>query len=104
MKGMKKHWPIYILFAVLGAAALSCSLVDICPVFETIHPAIKINKTAFAWTTGIGILPMTIIMVVMGSSIHVLLWWAWLTVLLVVVGMAAGAKTLQKNTGKHNLP
>lgn len=224
MKGMKKHWPIYMLFAVLGAAALSCSLVDICPLFETIHPAIKINKTAiidfirglgpwgplgsiglmivhsfvpfpsefltmangmlfgpfwgvvitwlgcmsgafvsfgltrrfgrpfvlrvlndsqletldrwvqqqgplllllgrfiplisfnlmnygagltpvswwtFTWTTGIGILPITIIMVIMGSSFHVLPWWAWLAVLLMVAGMAAGAKTLQKKYGK----
>jgi uncharacterized membrane protein YdjX (TVP38/TMEM64 family) len=32
----------------------------------------KIPWTTFAWTTGVGILPMTIFMVVMGDQIHTL--------------------------------
>lgn len=221
---MKKRWPIYIFSIIAGAALLSCSLVDICPLFETIHPLLKINKTAvmdfiralgpwgplgsiglmivhsfvpfpsefltmangmlfgafwgvvitwlgamsgafvsfgltrrfgrpfvnrvlnnaqletlerwvqrqgtpllllgrfiplisfnlmnygagltpvswwtFTWTTGIGILPITVIMVIMGSSFGVLPWWAWLAGLLVVAGMAFGVKMLQKESRK----
>jgi uncharacterized membrane protein YdjX (TVP38/TMEM64 family) len=39
----------------------------------------------FAWTTGIGILPLTVLMVVMGDHIEVLPWWSW------VVAAVAGA-------------
>jgi hypothetical protein len=35
----------------------------------------KISWWTFAWTTGIGILPITIIMVIMGDNFNVLPWW-----------------------------
>jgi uncharacterized membrane protein YdjX (TVP38/TMEM64 family) len=31
----------------------------------------------FTWSTGLGILPLTLIMVVMGDRIAVLPWWSW---------------------------
>jgi uncharacterized membrane protein YdjX (TVP38/TMEM64 family) len=41
----------------------------------------KISWGTFSWTTGLGILPMTILMVVMGNQIHVLPWSAWMLLL-----------------------
>ena len=32
----------------------------------------------FTWTTGLGIVPMTVLMVTMGSHLHLLPWWVWL--------------------------
>ncbi len=42
----------------------------------------KISWGTFAWTTGVGILPMTILMVVMGNQIHTLPWSVWILLLL----------------------
>ncbi len=42
----------------------------------------KISWGTFAWTTGVGILPMTILMVVMGDQIHNLPWLVWILLLL----------------------
>jgi uncharacterized membrane protein YdjX (TVP38/TMEM64 family) len=42
----------------------------------------KISWGTFAWTTGAGILPMTILMVVMGDQIHTLPWSIWILLLL----------------------
>lgn len=41
----KTRWPLYVLLAVLGVAVLCFSFVDICPLIETVLPALKINKT-----------------------------------------------------------
>ena len=41
----------------------------------------KISWGTFAWTTGTGILPMTLLMVVMGDQFHVLPWSAWILLL-----------------------
>ena len=40
----------------------------------------RISWWTFAWATGIGILPMTILMVVMGDRIETLAWEMWLLV------------------------
>jgi uncharacterized membrane protein YdjX (TVP38/TMEM64 family) len=42
----------------------------------------KISWGTFAWTTGVGILPMTILMVVMGDQINKLPWSIWILLLL----------------------
>jgi len=42
----------------------------------------KISWGTFAWTTGVGILPMTILMVVMGDQIHTLPWAVWILLFL----------------------
>ncbi|MDH4268446.1 MAG: TVP38/TMEM64 family protein, partial [Deltaproteobacteria bacterium] len=42
----------------------------------------KISWGTFVWTTGVGILPMTILMVVMGNQIHTLPWSIWILLLL----------------------
>jgi uncharacterized membrane protein YdjX (TVP38/TMEM64 family) len=41
----------------------------------------RISWWTFAWTTGLGILPMTLLMVVMGEEIKNLPWWVWLFLL-----------------------
>ncbi|MFQ5772943.1 MAG: TVP38/TMEM64 family protein [Kiloniellaceae bacterium] len=37
----------------------------------------RISWWTFAWTTGVGILPLTVLMVVMGHSVHTLGWESW---------------------------
>ena len=44
----KNHWPLYLLLVALGLAILCFSIVDICPLFELIHPSLKINKTTIS--------------------------------------------------------
>lgn len=41
----------------------------------------RISWWTFTWATGLGILPLTILMVVMGDWIDVLPWWAWLVLI-----------------------
>lgn len=36
---------------------------------------------SFTWTTALGILPITVLMVAVGSSVRVLPWWGWLLLL-----------------------
>lgn len=55
----------------------------LCPViaFNLVNYAAglaRISWWTFFWATGIGILPLTILMVVMGDQIGVLPWWVWL--------------------------
>jgi uncharacterized membrane protein YdjX (TVP38/TMEM64 family) len=47
----------------------------------------RISWWTFTWTTGMGILPMTMLMVAMGNSMNILPLWAW--VLLLVLLSAA---------------
>jgi len=46
----------------------------------------KVSWWTFAWTTGVGILPLTTLMVVMGHHIDTLPWYVWL--LLLIGGLA----------------
>ena len=41
----------------------------------------KISWRTFIWTTGVGILPMTVLMVTMGASFHLLDWKWWLALM-----------------------
>lgn len=41
----------------------------------------RISWWTFTWTTGLGILPLTVLMVVMGDSVHSLAWEWWLVLL-----------------------
>jgi uncharacterized membrane protein YdjX (TVP38/TMEM64 family) len=47
----------------------------------------RISWWTFAWTTGVGILPMTTLMVVMGHHIEHLSWTAWLLVIALGIAM-----------------
>jgi uncharacterized membrane protein YdjX (TVP38/TMEM64 family) len=38
---------------------------------------LQVSWWTFAWTTGIGILPLTVLMVVMGDRISTLTWQGW---------------------------
>jgi uncharacterized membrane protein YdjX (TVP38/TMEM64 family) len=42
----------------------------------------KISWWTFGWTTGVGILPMTVLMVVMGDQIHTLPLYLWIFMIL----------------------
>ena len=46
----------------------------------------RISWWTFGWTTGLGILPLTLLMVMMGDKADMLPWYLW--VLLIVVGVA----------------
>ncbi len=41
----KNHWPLYLLFSIVGLVVLCFSVVGICPLIELIHPSLEINKT-----------------------------------------------------------
>jgi uncharacterized membrane protein YdjX (TVP38/TMEM64 family) len=56
----------------------------------------KISWWTFTWTTGIGILPMTIIMVTMGNNFNLLPWWAWMILLLTIIGITYGILSKKK--------
>ena len=42
-----------------------------------------ISWWTFTWATGIGILPMSVLMVVMGDQIDSLEWWLWLPIMII---------------------
>ncbi len=61
----------------------------------------KISWWTFTWTTGIGILPITIIMVTMGNNFNMFPWWVWLILLTTIIGVTYGISSLRKkNTEK----
>lgn len=60
----------------------------------------KISWWTFSWTTGIGILPMTIIMVTMMNNFKIIPWWTWLVLLLAIIGMAYGMSSLGRQKQK----
>ena len=47
----------------------------------------RISWWGFIWTTAVGILPLTILMVIMGSQIHTLGWEAWVLLLAGVIAL-----------------
>lgn len=42
---------------------------------------LRVSWWTFAWTTGVGILPMTVLMAAMGEQIHNLAWPIWILIL-----------------------
>lgn len=67
-----------------GAGALLFSRFIPVIAFNLINYAAGLTKISwwrFAWTTGLGILPLTTLMVVMGDQIETLPWQAWLLLL-----------------------
>ncbi len=81
----RRHWQAFDDWAAVqgGRMVLIARFYPIIA-FNLINYAAGISRISwwtFIWTTGIGILPLTILMVVMGDWIHVLPWWAWLIVL-----------------------
>ncbi len=45
----------------------------------------SVSWWTFVWTTGLGIIPMTVLMVVMGTRLHLMPWWGWLSTGLLLV-------------------
>ena len=75
--------------AVEGAKLLLLSRLFPVIAFNLINYAAGLTKISwwtFIWTTGLGILPLTALMVLMGDQFKDLPWWAWVAVL---VGSAA---------------
>jgi uncharacterized membrane protein YdjX (TVP38/TMEM64 family) len=60
----------------------------------------RVSWWTFAWTTGLGILPMTVLMVIMGWKIADLPWLVWFLVALVVLILWLLMHYFQKRTGK----
>jgi uncharacterized membrane protein YdjX (TVP38/TMEM64 family) len=56
----------------------------------------KISWWTFTWTTGIGILPITIIMVTMGNNFNMFPWWVWLILLTTIIGVTYGISSRSK--------
>lgn len=57
----------------------------------------KISWGTFTWTTGIGILPITIIMVIMGDNFNMFPWWFWFIILIAIIGVAYSTRTINKD-------
>lgn len=64
----------------------------------------KISWWTFTWTTGIGILPVTIIMVIMGNNLNALPWWTWLILLMAIFGIYYVIKSVQKRDNGSTEP
>ena len=58
----------------------------------------------FFWTTGIGILPVTVIMVTMGNNIDIIPIWAWIIVLAIIFSTVYLINSLHKNHLKTKEP
>ncbi|MDH3391803.1 MAG: VTT domain-containing protein [Desulfobulbaceae bacterium] len=60
----------------------------------------KVSLWTFSWTTGIGILPMTILMVMLGDSVIKIPVWAWFMLAVLVMALWY----LRKRRGKYIQP
>ncbi len=62
-----------------------------------------ISWWTFTWATGIGILPMTVLMLMMGDKVDSLDWWLWLSIVFGgLVLWAMFRRRLQRMTGIGN--
>ena len=57
----------------------------------------RVSWATFAWTTGIGILPLTVLMVVIGDRMIELSWWELGAAALAVLALWLGARYWQKH-------
>lgn len=86
----RRHWDtLDDLFAPRGGAVvLVCRFIP--PIaFSVINYAAGLSRMSYATflrTTGIGILPMIMLMVVLGAKMYDLAWYAWLGV--AIAGLA----------------
>ncbi len=63
----------------------------------------RISWWTFSWATGIGILPMTVLMVMMGDQVDSLDWWLWLPIIIgSLVLWAIFRRRLQRMSGIGN--
>ena len=88
----KKHWHIFDEWAAARGAylVLFSRLIPVIA-FNLVNYAAGLTRISwwtFSWATGIGILPFTVLMVLMGDYMEVLTWEVW--ALLVVAGPVLG--------------
>jgi uncharacterized membrane protein YdjX (TVP38/TMEM64 family) len=57
----------------------------------------SVSWWTFFWTTGIGILPITVIMVTMGNNFDIIPLWVWAIILAVIIGTAYLLNSLRQN-------
>ena len=55
----------------------------------------------FLWTTALGILPLTVVSVVLGSRIFEIAWWVWAAIGLAVVAFAVATRAILLRAGKR---
>jgi uncharacterized membrane protein YdjX (TVP38/TMEM64 family) len=55
----------------------------------------------FLWTTALGILPLTVVSVVLGARIFEIAWWVWAAIGLAVAAFALAARTILLRAGKR---
>ncbi|HEY5719402.1 MAG TPA: VTT domain-containing protein, partial [Gammaproteobacteria bacterium] len=76
-----------------GQGAVTLLVARFIPViaFNLINYAAGLTSVSwwtFAWTTAIGILPLTLLMVLLGEQMTAVPWWAW--AVLLAVALASG--------------
>jgi len=88
----KRHWHIFDEWAAArGAYLVLFSRFIPIIAFNLVNYAAGLTRISwwtFSWATGIGILPFTVLMVLMGDYMEVLTWEVW--ALLVVAGLVLG--------------
>ena len=57
----------------------------------------SVSWWTFFWTTGIGILPITVVMVTMGNNFHLIPWWVWIILVAVIITIAYLMNSISKN-------
>ncbi len=80
-----------------GIALLLCRLVPVIA-FNLLNYAAGLTTISwwtFAWATGFGILPLTVLMAVMGDRMTELYWWVWM---LLAAGIAAAWFALHRGS------
>lgn len=56
----------------------------------------------FAWATGIGILPVTVLMAFMGANMTAIPWWLWLLLTAVAVAAGLALRRLHRHAERRN--
>ncbi len=72
-----------------GALVLTARFIPVIA-FNLVNYAAGLTRLSwwtFAWTTGVGILPMTVLMVMMGDNIDTLAWYWWVLFLAGALGL-----------------
>ncbi len=62
----------------------------------------RISWWAFLWTTGIGILPLTVVMVAMGDSLDRISWYLWILLLAAAAGVWIVVLRQQRRAMPHS--
>lgn len=93
--------------AVRGAASLVIARLIPLVAFNLVNYAAglaSISWWTFTWTTGLGILPATVLMVALGARLAIFPWWGWLAVVAGVVIAWLSVRLARKLLRRHLTP